>query len=200
MNTEPNESPSPPKDGFEISVRMWTYMEFEDIDLLIDQFRRVHSTARTGNRKLLRSLLSGCIILLTARYEAFIEDCFTWCLWYLDQSKGISKRLREYQGKSESFHNPTSKNIRKLYQSVGIQDIWQNWGLKKRTDEKFIKKLDELVRLRHRIAHGKVLCGDVRYPSTLRGVLQYTSMVKRFIPQFADQIRRLMPIEIKERY
>ncbi len=61
------------------------------------------------------------------------------------------------ENKAKSLNTPNSDNIRKLFKcTLAIEDITASWSYRRWGAEVYRTKLDETLRLRHRIAHGTI--------------------------------------------
>lgn len=55
------------------------------------------------------------------------------------------------------LHTPNHGNIKKLYSSIiGLSDFSSSWGAARWRPEDYIDRLDDLLLLRHQIAHGSI--------------------------------------------
>ena len=56
-----------------------------------------------------------------------------------------------------ALHTPNYENVRKLYSStIGLTDFAADWGARRWTAQDYMDRLDKLLVLRHRIAHGQI--------------------------------------------
>lgn len=61
------------------------------------------------------------------------------------------------RAKIAGLHTPDYKNLRKLYASViGLMDISSRWSARRWTAADYVTRLNALLLLRHRIAHGVI--------------------------------------------
>jgi RiboL-PSP-HEPN len=61
------------------------------------------------------------------------------------------------KSKISALNTPNHINVKKLYSTVlGLQDFTIGWGARRWTAQAYITKLDDLLTLRHRIAHGSI--------------------------------------------
>ncbi len=70
-----------------------------------------------------------------------------WRLHFIEYSKT----------KIAALNTPNHTNLRKTYSSlVGLDNFSAQWGERRWSEADYIKKLDDLLNLRHRIAHGGI--------------------------------------------
>jgi hypothetical protein len=56
---------------------------------------------------------------------------------------------------TSGLHSATSSNIKELFEEIlGIRDVSASWAFQKLSARECVEKLDDLVDLRHDIAHG----------------------------------------------
>lgn len=81
---------------------------------------------------------------------------FSNSVWSLSD-KGWKKIYNEFcLDATTKLNTASSENIKLLYKKIlGIRDITSNWSFEKLSTEDCVKKLDNLIELRHDIAHGK---------------------------------------------
>jgi hypothetical protein len=98
------------------------------------------------------------IVLLTAHLEGYIEDLFE------EASSVVASRVFDtthYDVKvfvtqaTAPFRNPSPQNIKDLFARLGLPDVLAaiRWGTLSNDDIR--KRLNELVQLRNKIAHGQ---------------------------------------------
>jgi hypothetical protein len=76
-------------------------------------------------------------------------------VWALSGRGWRREYLAYVRVRVESFHTPNYANAKKLYSSlIGLSDLTQTWGASRWRPEDYRRKLDDLLKLRHRIAHG----------------------------------------------
>ncbi len=78
-------------------------------------------------------------------------------IWALT-GRGWRKSYRDYtQVRINSLHTPNYENVKKLYSStIGLADFTCDWGATRWRPEDYRQKLERLLALRHRIAHGQI--------------------------------------------
>lgn len=76
-------------------------------------------------------------------------------IWSLSGSGWRAAYLRYASERIRALNTPNYENLNKLFASVlGLSDFAQNWGAKRWSKQAYVTKLDEVLLLRHRIAHG----------------------------------------------
>ena len=112
-----------------------------------------------------RSIYRAGVVILCAAWEAYIEDlvlCYydetsPFKLGYANPHHGISKTLASTF--VHRFHTPNSVNVRALLLQYTGCDPWPAWtwphaGLNSMQNR---ERLDEILRVRHSVAHGAPL-------------------------------------------
>lgn len=137
-----------------LSVAAW--------DAFIEDLARANSLVLARRLKGPKRLPDGC-------RDAFLN----WMIAIQDLSKptkeakrtiwsmtgpGWRLKFAEYSRiKSQSYGTPNAKRIRKLFKdSLGLEDITSSWGHRRWGPDTYCEKLDQLLDLRHRIAHGTI--------------------------------------------
>lgn len=78
-------------------------------------------------------------------------------IWGLTGDGWRTAYISYARAKIAALHTPDHKNLRKLYASViGLPDISALWGARRWTAADYVTRLDALLLLRHRIAHGAI--------------------------------------------
>lgn len=78
-------------------------------------------------------------------------------IWSLT-GRGWRRKYTSYtRGRIERLNTPNYENVQKLYSSViGMTDFGVEWGARRWTQQDYIDRLNKLLTLRHRIAHGTI--------------------------------------------
>jgi hypothetical protein len=179
----------PPRDEFEFLSRWWSDVELRDVELLAEQYYAAKRCAPNTIRLTQRALLSAAIVLMVARLEAFLEECFRWAARRVSLSGLNRPGDSAILGVLDRFHNPTVDHTRGLFRAIGINDIWAAVLPKRHGRAEPLKAIDDLVNLRHEVAHGRVLGGNVRFPITLKATTSNLRLLRWFFPAFADALR-----------
>ncbi|MGK9167066.1 hypothetical protein KXR53_12245 [Inquilinus limosus] len=78
-------------------------------------------------------------------------------IWSLSGRGWRTKYIEYARHRANSLNTPNHDNIRKMYSSVlGLADCSANWGTGRWTTSKYVQKLEDLLTLRHKIAHGSI--------------------------------------------
>lgn len=78
-------------------------------------------------------------------------------LWGLTGEGWRTAYVTYARAKIVSLHTPDFKNLKKLYAGViGLPDISSLWRARRWTAADYVVRLDALLKLRHRIAHGAI--------------------------------------------
>lgn len=117
--------------------------------MLKDGIAIANSVPRGTQSLLMRRLL---VVAVAASWEAFHEDL---CREARESRVGLANGV----GAIQRFHNPTSRNIDRLYRDVlGVGRITDSWGTadpaRGMTTDECRAGVDKLMRFRHDTAHG----------------------------------------------
>ena len=115
-----------------------------------------------------------------------------WRLQFIDYSKA----------KIAALNTPNHGNLRKAYSSlVGLENFSAQWGARRWTEADYITKLDDLLNLRHRIAHGVIGEETVGKSKARAGV----SLIERLAGKTDEVVTahlaamKLRPVRIRRR-
>ena len=161
----------------------------------VDEVNLAHQRLRTGlpgRQWNLSGLNRSAIVLTVSAWEAYVEDLAVECVealrpasqaqnssgqpWPLDVWPAISALTRDRVGR---FNTPNSKNVVALFSAaIGLSNVALGWSYKGCSQTMAVAHLDDLLTMRHRIAHGVNPRPSVR--------ASYATWAPRFIRNIAD--------------
>ncbi|MDR6291371.1 hypothetical protein E9232_003897 [Inquilinus ginsengisoli] len=78
-------------------------------------------------------------------------------IWSLTGNGWRSNYISFAKSRISSLNTPNHANVKKLYSSViGVPNCSEFWNYGRWSSERYIEKLEELMNMRHRIAHGSI--------------------------------------------
>ncbi|WP_323784125.1 HEPN domain-containing protein [Thalassovita sp.] len=102
-----------------------------------------------------KAIVQAGIVLLSASFQAFVEDVFLECSEKAFGKMLSGKNLKNYRETWRNWGNPNPDNIVRLFRRLGCDDVFENLSLRDPTKEDFLKTLVTLNSARNCIAHGK---------------------------------------------
>ena len=170
-----------------ILTRMHVEIDLREIESLIQTRRSMFYASELSQK---RAIYSAVIVLLCARLEAYVEDVFSFTLsqlrFYKQKTIGESEELEQV----EQFRNPSTKNINRFFQAVGIQNILDKVHIDRMKKTQVYKAINQIVELRHKIAHGKTCSVNTNYPVNLTDCIRFYKFVRRFFISFESEVNR----------
>lgn len=124
-------------------------------DLLIDQADRFAENA-AGPTSVPEGVRSAMITHLHSQYGwSTLNPDTQKEIWFL-AGRGWRSVYKQYVAdKAASLNTPSATNIKKLYAStLGIKNLTTGWGARRWKPSDYRDRLDNLLTLRHQIAHG----------------------------------------------
>lgn len=140
----------------------------------VDELMRAHQSSRTGAQGRqwgLGGLNRAAVALVSSAWEAYIEDLALECAtilrppsfegtwrttgaaWPYDAWPATMARVQTERGR---FNTPSPDNVKRLLQvAIGIADVTQGWFYRGCSQPVAVSKMEDLLRLRHRIVHGE---------------------------------------------
>lgn len=101
-------------------------------------------------------------------------------LWRLTDDKWRTEYVRFAVSKLKRFNTPNHDNVRRLFSEIfGIEDVARSWGYRRWPHEIYVRKLNELLRLRHEIAHGTIGDEAVRKTRARDGINLVSALSSR---------------------
>lgn len=99
--------------------------------------------------------------------------------------------LRDFaKEKTRNLNTPSSDNVVKLFRcTLAIQDISLGWGYRRWGHQIYRDKMDELLKLRHRVAHGAITTETVGKTQAKEAVSLIRSLGERSVSQVSQNFR-----------
>lgn len=127
-----------------------------------EEINQAHRSLRTGNRGRqygLGALNRAVVVMCVAAWEVYVEEVVKECLDLLRPPApplgvwpALNASVRSQVGR---FNNPNVQHTRDLIRdSIGLPDITTSWTWQRTTQRQAIDRLEEVIRLRHQVAHG----------------------------------------------
>lgn len=139
----------------------------------VEELNTAHANLRTGNRGRqwdLAALNRSVIVLTVSAWEAYVEDLVLECVdllrsptqpaqpggsplaWPHNAWPALNAEVKRV---AKQLHTPNPPNVKRLVATAtGLADVTLGWSYRRCNNAKAIQKLDELLTLRHQIAHG----------------------------------------------
>lgn len=94
------------------------------------------------------------IIHLVSNWQVFIENLVQYAFEKIKKGNATEIDIDMLSGEIEVFKTPHAGNINKIFENVvGIKSITNNWSWGKMKKYKAKGKLDDILDIRHKIAH-----------------------------------------------
>ncbi|NLY01519.1 MAG: hypothetical protein GXY83_35960 [Rhodopirellula sp.] len=125
----------------------------------IDQAHTRLRTRRRGRQWGLGGLNRAAVIACVSAWEAYIEAILVESLNALRPTGGPagvwSALNANARGLIGRFNNPNVQKTAELFNdAIGLADVTMGWSWRNRSRTQARSRLDEIVRLRHQVAHG----------------------------------------------
>lgn len=113
-------------------------------------------------------------------------------MWSL-AGQGWREVVRNFaKQKARNLNTPNSENITKLFRcTLGIHDITECWGYRRWNADTYREKLDDLLKLRHRVAHGALRTETVGKTRAKEAVSLVRSLGERSSVQISEYFATL---------
>lgn len=116
-------------------------------------------TKKKGRQWKLGALNRAALVLTVSAWEAYVEEIIREAVEAMKPTTGPVGPWSALKASALSaigrFNNPNSQNVRQLVRdSLGLADVTATWAWKNTTPRRARDRLDEMLRDRHRIAHG----------------------------------------------
>jgi hypothetical protein len=126
------------------------------------ELKEIHSklkTGKVGRQYGLASLNRASVIMSVSAWEGYVEAVTMEAVLATKATSGPHGLWDIAVGNAESlikrFNTPDSGNVRKLFAAaIGLTDVTANWRWANCSVKKSTSYLDNLLYLRHQIAHG----------------------------------------------
>ena len=123
---------------------------------------KAHSALKTGvagRQYGLGALNRAVVVMCISAWEVYVEEVLKETIELLKPDTpplgtwpSLNASVRSAIGR---FNNPNTQHCKEIFQqSLGLDDITQDWSWKPTTPKKVSKRLEEAIKLRHEIAHG----------------------------------------------
>ena len=139
----------------------------------------------------------GCIVILSALLQAYIEDVFQ------ETAKRCFPALANnpvafdsyWQQLKKGWGNPSDVNIVRLFLKLGVPDVFAGLSWQGTQNAALRKKLDVLNQVRNRIAHGAatLTVDGTPYSLTLAKVVVFRNTVQSLASRFEGQVANFIP-------
>lgn len=112
-------------------------------------------------------------------------------LWNLT-GHGWRNIYRDFaQYKSKSLNTPNADNVKKIFRTtLAIDDVTTSWRYQRWGPEVYIAKLDEMLTLRHRIAHGSIRTETVGKGNAEGAVRLVRNLGRRTVEAVSQNFKR----------
>ena len=101
-------------------------------------------------------------------------------LWRLTDDRWRTEYMRFAIARLKRFHTPNHDNVRKLFAELfGIADVSAAWGYRRWPHTVYAAKLNQLLSLRHEIAHGSIGEEAVRKSRARNSIQLVTALATR---------------------
>ncbi|WP_459557283.1 HEPN domain-containing protein [Lacunimicrobium album] len=117
------------------------------------------STGKPGRQYKLASINRAIVVICISAWESYIEELVRESMTAIaptGPTQQVWTSLNTYVTfRLKKFNTPNKNNVKTLlFESIGIQDIHTLWSWQKCSSPQAVKRLDEAMELRHKIAHG----------------------------------------------
>ena len=149
---------------------------------------RIGTTGRRPNR--VQVLHRAAIVMITACWQAYLEDLFRKAFEYLWFSHGNAYQniLENYANeKLRYFHNPLSDKVNSLFKCLGLENLSHRWTWQAMSHNNAMEKLDKYVSIRHKIAHGGESDDSKPDKSVVR---DYLNHVERLVEKTEEAVKK----------
>lgn len=147
--------------------------QLNDVEELLTAHARL-TGRRRGRQWGVGSLNRAIVVIAVSSWEAYLEHVTEESTILLNPPIPPLASWPALVASAKSaigrFHNPSADNVKNLLRDcLGIPDISNDWHWRNCNHEKAVKHLNELLKLRHQIAHGATPRPRVRndYASSL---------------------------------
>jgi RiboL-PSP-HEPN len=157
--------------------------QFAQLIGFVDQLVAIHRRLQTGRgrRHQQDALHRAGVVMTVAAWESYVEKVVLEAVQAIGNSGGLggssgstvpawakhsfALRQAEIAGSVKRFHTPNSTNVRDLMDDALGFKPWPHWswhvGPRQWDESTMRRRLDDWVRIRHSVAHGFPLPGDV---------------------------------------
>jgi hypothetical protein len=144
------------------------------------------------------SINRSCMVMLSALLQSFVEDVFQEASIEL---LGIDEAVQDDYRKSFSrWGNPSDSNIKSLFLRLGVEDVLNDLGWQRTTNQRIRENLRSLNGLRNQIAHGRrdLRLKNARYSLSLAEVIRFRDFVWSFADRFPGHVRWMLELDEAE--
>ena len=134
-----------------------------------------------------QAINQSCVTMLSAVLQAYVEEVFLWSSKRLFKTLRGDEVIKRYERTYFQWGNPNPENISRLFQRLGIDDVFEGLSWKKCPKSTIAKKLQDINKLRNQIAHGNA--PDV----SLSQVSSFRNFAHQFGQRFAKHVRKKLP-------
>jgi len=142
-----------------------------------------------GGARVGAAINKSCILMLSALLQGHVEDVFIYFSQRLFANLRTDENIERYRATLFRWGNPSSQNITSLFMRLGIIDVFDGITWQRTRAETVKAKLDQINKLRNKIAHGQSLPQSV----SLTQVRDLRNFVENFGERFAAHVRSKFP-------
>jgi RiboL-PSP-HEPN len=169
-------------------------IDLSPVDELIQVRQAQHGGFRgappvVGGARVGAAINKSCILMLSALLQGYVEDVFLYFSERLFANLRTDENLKRYRTTIFRWGNPSSQNITSLFMRLGIVDVFDGLTWQRTRPETIKAKLDQINKLRNKIAHGQSLPQSV----SLAQVRNLRDFVENFGERFARHVRGKFP-------
>ncbi len=117
-------------------------------------------------------------------------------IWALTGRGWRSSYIDFTRARINALHTPNYENVKKLYSStIGLADFTSDWGAKRWRPDDYRQRLEDLLLLRHRIAHGVIgqeTVGKTRAKKAINMIERVSAWTEKTT---AAHVRQIGPIQ-----
>jgi hypothetical protein len=169
-------------------------LNLQPVDELIAVRKQQHGGGRgappiIGRERQGAVINKSCVLMLSALLQGYVEDVFVYASKRLFKTLKGDEVIARYTDTYFRWGNPNNGNIRRLFQRIGIHDVFEGLGWPKCNSTMINKKLQLINEARNKIAHGQPL------PETmsLAKVQNLRNFADQFGQRFAAHVQSKLP-------
>jgi RiboL-PSP-HEPN len=130
----------------------------KDAEELLQAHRKL-KTGKAGRQWGLGAINRACVVMCVSAWEAYAEELVKEAVEKMKPAAapiGAWPALNALaRSKIGSFNNPNPEKVKSLFaDSIGLDDITVDWYWRKCSQPQAVKYLQDILKLRHHIAHG----------------------------------------------
>ncbi len=170
------------------------------VDQLADIHRRIRSGR--GRRHRQEALYRAGVVMTVAAWESYVEDVLNEAFGALDPGPGarVGERMAWALGSTAAqqaarkFNTPNAQNVATLFEAHLGLDTAPNWAVTVNgvsyTSEQAKSRINTWLDIRHKVAHGGALPGDVSWIRSPSGTPRLTLALMNDCRGFFSELAR----------